>query len=191
MEARIKRILTAGVCAAIVAFAAVAAAGTPAISQESIAGTKLGLSVRTYKKLIGKPSYKAPLNLPLGQTDQLWSRLVFSRLSVYFPPKKTRAAVIATWERRYKTAAGLGPCSRIDDLKLTYGNRLKPAKLATKHGVVYAYTLGKNLLFESLNHSYVEVVALYNGSDPNVRKPGGSLDLAFHVALSTRACRRD
>jgi hypothetical protein len=174
----------------MVALATVADARTPTITQESIAGAKLGLSARTYEKLIGKHFYRAPLNLPPGQPTG-WSRLVFSRLSVYFPPKKTLAAVIATWDRRYKTAAGLGPCSLIDDLKLTYGNRLKPAKIATKHRVVYAYTLGKNLLFESLNHSYVEVVALYNGSDPNVGKPGGSLDLAFHIALSTRTCNRD
>jgi hypothetical protein len=173
-----------------VAFTNVAAAETPAITQESIAGAKLGLSARTYKKLIGKPALRLPLNRPLGQPTG-WSQLVFPRLSVYFPPKRTRGAVITTWDKRYKTAAGVGPCSTLNELKLAYGDQLKPAKLATKHGVVYAYTLGKNLLFESLNHSYVEVVALYNGSDPNVGKPGGSFDLAFHVALSTRTCHRD
>lgn len=49
---------------------------------------------------------------------------------------------------------------------------------------MFAYTLGKNLIFASNNHIYVEVVGLYNGSDPNVGKPGGSLSWAGYISLS-------
>jgi hypothetical protein len=56
---------------------------------------------------------------------------------------------------------------------------------------VYAYTLGKNLIFASNSpHTIVEVVGLYNGSDPSVGKPGGTLSYAGGIALTERACRR-
>jgi hypothetical protein len=43
---------------------------------------------------------------------------------------------------------------------------------------LFAYTLGKNVIFASNNQSYVEVVGLYDGSDPDVEIPGSSLSLA-------------
>jgi hypothetical protein len=176
-----------------VAFATVAAAETQGITQESIGGAKLGLSARTYKKLLGKPDLKLPLYQPSGNKPTGWSHLVFAKrgLNVYFAPRKTRGAVITTWNSRYKTAAGLGPCSTIAELKLTYGNQLRPSKFNTIHGVVFAYTLGKNLIFASNNLSYVEVVGLYNGSDPKVGKSGGSLSWAGYITLSERTCHRD
>jgi hypothetical protein len=195
---RIKRILTAAVCASIAACLTAAVTVTAArphgITQESIGGAKLGLSARTYKQLLGKPVLRLPLYRPSGQPSG-WSRLVFPKrgLSVYFAPKKIRGAVITTWNRSYKTAAGLGPCSTITELKLAYGNQLKPSKFDTIHGVmyVYAYTLGKNLIFASNNQGYVEVVGLYNGSKSNVAKAGSSLSWARYITLSDRTCRRD
>lgn len=163
---------------------------TPPITQTSIGGAKLGLSASAYKRLLGKPNFKLPLNDPAGKPTG-WSRLVFLNVTVYFPSRKTRGAVVTTWARSYKTAAGMGPCSTLTDLRLAYGNRLKPSKFNTQHGVVFAYTLGKNLIFASNNKSYVEAVGLYNGSDPNVGKPGGSLSWAGYITLSERACHRD
>lgn len=193
MEARIKRILTAAVSASIVAFATVAVAETRGFTQESIGGAKLGLSARAYKMLLGKPVFRAPLFTPARVQPTGWSYLVFGKreLSVYFAPQKDRGAVITTWSRSYKTAAGVGPCSTIAELKLAYGNRLKSSKFSTFHGVVHAYTRRRNLIFESTNHSYVEAVGLYNGGDPNVEKPGGSLYWAAHIALVARTCHRD
>jgi len=184
------RIVTAAACLAIVAFATAADARTPPITQTSIGGAKLGLSASAYKRLLGKPNFKLPLNDPAGKPTG-WSRLVFLNVTVYFPPRKTRGAVVTTWARSYKTAAGTGPCSTLTDLRLAYGNRLKPSKFNTQHGVVFAYTLGKNLIFASNNKSYVEAVGLYNGSDPNVGNPGGSLSWASYITLSERACHRD
>jgi hypothetical protein len=176
--------------AVFVVVATVASAGTLAITQQSIGGAKLGLSERTYKKLLGKPNFKQPVDDPWGRPSH-WSRLVFARLSVYFAPKRIRGTVITTWDKGYKTAAGLGPCSTLSELKLAYGNRLKPSKFNTQHGVVFAYTLGKNLIFASENHSYVQTVGLYNGSDPHVGQPGGSLSWAGWITLSERDCHRD
>jgi hypothetical protein len=191
---RIKRTAAIALaCAPIVALAAVAAAETPAITQQSIDGARLGLSARNYKKLLGKPVLKAPLLQPGSGQPTGWSQLVFWKrgLSVSFAPKGNRGAVIMTWNRSYKTSAGLGPCSTIAELKLAYGSKLKPSKFSTFGGFVHGYILGRNLIFGSTNYSYVEVIGLYNGSDPNVGKPGGSLSWASRIALSARTCHRD
>ncbi|MBA3736027.1 MAG: hypothetical protein H0W90_12680 [Actinobacteria bacterium] len=175
---------------ALMVVATIAAAGTSAITQESIGGLRIGLTARAYTKLLGKPAYQQPFSDPALST---WKRLVYAKrgLSIHFPPKKSRSAVITTWNSSYKTAAGVGPCATITELKLAYGSRLKPSKFNTQHGVVYAYTLGKNLIFASNSpHSIVEVVGLYNGSDPNVEQPGGTLAYAGGIALTERACRR-
>jgi hypothetical protein len=191
---RIKRTAAIALaCAPIVAFAAVAAAETPAITQESIGGVRLGLSARNYEKLLGKPVIKASLLQPSSGQPTGWSQLVFWKrgLSVSFAPKENRGAVITTWNRSYKTSAGLGPCSTIAELKLAYGNQLKPSKFSTYGGFVHAYTLGKNLIFGSANYSYAEVVGLYNGVAPSARKPGGYLSWASRIARSSRTCHRD
>ena len=70
------RIVTAAACLAIVAFATAADARTPPITQTSIGGAKLGLSASAYKRLLGKPNFKLPLNDPAGKPTG-WSRLVF------------------------------------------------------------------------------------------------------------------
>jgi hypothetical protein len=180
------------VCASIVAFATAAAAETPGITQESIGGAKLGLSP-THTKSCSDPPLGVPLYNALGNKPTGWSRLIFGNrgLGVYFAPRKKRGAVVTTWNRSYRTAAGFGPCSTITELKLAYGNQLKPSKFNTQHGFVFAYTLGKNLIFATSNHHYVEVVGLYNGSDPNVGKPGGSLSWAGYITLSERVCHRE
>ena len=165
-------------------------AASPGITQNSIAGLKLGLSPATYKKLVGAPAIKLTLTDPDNKPTGFW-RLAFPNLSVYFQPKKSRGGVvITTWDTSYKTALGIGPCSTLSELKLAYGNRLKPSKFNTQHGVVYAYTVGKNLIFATPNHSWVDVVGLYNGSDANAGKSGGSLPWAGYIVLSERTCHR-
>ncbi len=157
--------------------------------QRSIAGARIGLPASSYTKLLGGPSYKHAVPELPGH----WSRLVFGPrgLSVYFKGKETGSAVIATWDRKYRTAAGVGPCSTLSELKLAYGSQLKPSKFNTQHGVVYAYTVGKNLIFSVANQSDVGVVDLYNGSDPKVEKPGGSRSYAGAISLIERTCHRD
>jgi hypothetical protein len=77
--------------------------------------------------------YNALGNKPTG-----WSHFIFGNrgLGVSFAPKKKRGAVVTTWNRSYTTAAGFGPCSTITELKLAYGNQLKPSKFNTQHGFV-------------------------------------------------------
>jgi hypothetical protein len=184
-----KRIVLTAVCVFVVSGVMAAAAAAPAITQRSIDGARIGLRASSYTRLFGKPSYKDTVpDLPTH-----WSRLVFGPrgLSVYFKGSRPAAADIATWNRTYKTAAGVGPCSTLSELKLAYGAQLKPSKFNTQHGVVYAYTVGKNLIFSVENHSYVGVVVLYNGSDPRVNKPGGSRSYAGAISLIERTCHRE
>jgi hypothetical protein len=108
---------------------------------------------------------------------------------VYFSNRANKGVVTATWNKAYGTAAGVGPCSPIWRLQVSYPTRLlRPSKFNTIHSVVFAYTLGKDLIFASNNLRTVEAVGLYDGSDPHVDKPGGSLSYAGFITLSETRC---
>jgi hypothetical protein len=160
------------------------AATKPGITQTAIAHARLGLSAAAYKHLLGKPTFTDKLSQPDG-----WTKLLFGRrrLAVYFDSTR-HAVLITTWNPAYKTAARVGPCTTVSRLKAIYGSRLKPSKFNTQNGIVYAYTVGKNLIFATNGEETVHTVGLYDGSDPNVDKPGGSLSYAGFLALSEAAC---
>jgi hypothetical protein len=148
----------------VAATAAVAAAGTtrPAIRQSSIAKARLGLSAGSYQTLFGNSGTPQTLSEPDG-----WSELYFAdkKVGVYFADGPTgTGTVITTWNRRFKTGKGVGPCSTVKRLKRVYGHALKPSKFNTIHGVVYAWTIGKNLIFATNGDARVHVVGLYDGS---------------------------
>jgi hypothetical protein len=180
------KITVIAVAIATVAVAVTAqAAISPAINQSWIAHARLGLSEDAYRTLLGLPVVKQPLDAPDG-----WWRLNFTqrKLGVYFNDENT-GQVVTTWNKAYRTKAGVGPCSTIKRLKKVYGKRLKPSKFSVLAGVVYAWRLGPNLLFASNDHRTVQTVALYDGSDPDVNKPGGSLSIAGFLALNEAHCR--
>jgi hypothetical protein len=171
--------------AAAIAVAAGGATIRPSITQGSIAHTRLGLPEDAYRTLLGSPVVKESLDAPDG-----WWRLSFSRrkLNVYFDDSNM-GQVVTTWNKAYRTKAKVGPCSTIKRLKKVYGKRLRPSKFNVVSGVVYAWRLGKNLLFATNNHRTVQTIALYNGSDPDVNKPGGSLSIAGYLAINEAHCR--
>jgi hypothetical protein len=166
------------------------AAKAPVITQESIAGAKLGLTASAYKQLLGKPvhKYRGTPGNP-GQPEDRW-RLVFPKrkVSVYFVDGTNAGTEVSTWNKAYKTAAGIGPCSTIKQLKRAYGKRLKQSPFNTVKGIAYAWTVGKNLIFASNDRHVVEAIGLYDGSDPHVAEPGGSLSYAGFVTLSETRC---
>jgi len=143
-----------------------ASAATPArISQTSIAGAKLGLSASAYKKLLGTPSrYDVP---PRGfQDPENYTRLVFSKrkVAVYFKDGVDRGVEITTWNKAHKTAAGVGPCSSVAELKAAHSNAVKPHRWSTQNGNSYAYTLGKNIILASNDLVTVSAVAIFSAS---------------------------
>ncbi len=166
------------------------AASAPPITQASIAGVRLGMPASAYKRILGKPFHYTNGTPDNPGQPKHYSRLVFPKkqVSVYFSNRANKGVVIATWNKAYRTAAGVGPCSPIWRLRASYGTRVKPSKFNTIHSVVYAYTLGKNLIFATNNLTTVEAVGLYDGSDPHVDRPGGSLSYAGFITLSETRC---
>lgn len=162
-----RRLLAA---ALLVAAPAASAAARAAITPSSIAGAKLGLSAPAYKRILGAPAVK-------GELEGGFSRLTFPRrkTEVYFRRIGTAGPgyVVATWNRSYRTAEGVGPCSTVARLKAAYGARLKPF---TVEGRVVAYALG-SLIFTVEGARRVKVVALGKGRR------------ATFIALNVTECR--
>ena len=164
-------------------------AGPPSISQTAIAGAKLGQFATAYKQRFG--SWREDIFvLPNFRT------LIFQqpKVAVYFERKVDAGIIITTWNHAFRTATGVGPCSTIQELKSAYGSKLHPSKFNTQKGKVYAYTVGKDLLFAANGpppnpSKYVTAVALYDGSAPGANKPHGSLPFAGFVALNETNCR--
>ncbi len=148
-----------------VAWSATKASITPV----SIAGARLGLHASAYKQLLGTSVHKDVL-------ENNYSRLVFTKrkVEVYFKGKVDRAVEITTWNKAYRTSAGIGPCSSVTQLRAAYGNKLL-VWLSPGSGKVYGYILGK-LIFAANDGKHVTAVAL------------GSGQAAMYVALNVTPC---
>lgn len=192
-----RRLVTAVALSAVavaVIVPAVGAGTTPAIMPTSIAGAKLGLGANAYKALYGKPyrfeaAKGGDFKLPGFQQPSNYTRIVFPKrkTEVYFKDGIDRAVEITTWNKAYRTAGGVGPCSTFAQLKKAYGSKAKP----TPGNFGSTYFVGRSLIFE-LNppaDDRVIVVALYDGSRPDWNKPGGALLFASFVgAADTTPC---
>jgi hypothetical protein len=182
-----------GAFAVPVALAATAAAN---ITATSIAGAKLGLGKVAYKKLLGAPvRFQAALGGDMGeggfQQPSDYTRLVFTKrkMDVYFQGGVDHAIMITTWNRSYRSAEGVGPCSTLAQVKKAYGKRLKPNPGNTIGTSVFSYLVGRTLIFEFANtvahpavSKFVTSVALYDGTAPTWNQRGGTLGYASFVA---------
>ena len=176
--------------------AALAAQGAlsagPAITPTSIAGAKLGLGKVAYRKLLGTPvRFQAAgggaITDPGFQLPQDYTRLVFSnrKMDVYFQGGVDHAIQITTWNKAYRTAEGVGPCSTFARVKAAYGSRLKPDP-GNPSG---SFIVGRSLIFQLDNGAgsvvsdatRVNAVSLYDGTKPGWNKPGGPLYVASFV----------
>jgi len=190
------------VAAALVAIAVsatLAASAPPAITPTSIAGAKLGLGKVAYTRILGRPvRYQAAgggaYQDPGFQLPQDYARLFFPKRKtyVYFQDGIDHALEIVTWNKGYRTAERVGPCSSFAQVKKAYGRRLKPNRAnTTLDGTVFSYLVGRSLIFEFSDVYHggtpaedVSAVALFDGSGPGGLKPGGPLYLASYVALA-------
>ena len=180
----------AAVIGCFAVFTTASAAAPVGITQHSIGGARLGLTLAQYRHLFESRGLKLDVNNPMSRPTG-WSKWVFAHqgIAVYFRPHHKRAEIITTWNRRYRTAEGVGPCSLLDEVKLTYSKRLKPSRWNTQHGHVYAYVVGKNLMFTTNESRYIEVVGLYDGS-AGANKAGGAYPWAGYITISERPCQR-
>jgi hypothetical protein len=127
------------------------AGGAPAITPTTLGGAKVGLTKAAYKRILGKP-YR------IDYLENDYSRLVFTKrkMDVYFHGKQDAGVVVGTWNPRYKTAQGIGPCSTVRALKAGYGSRLRrvfegTAPVGYRLGaLVFALPFGTHVLSVSL-----------------------------------------
>ena len=132
----------------------------PTITPSAIDGLSLGKTNAAYKHLLG-PVWREDIaqipNMPL---------LIFQsrKLAVYFDKQGGTGVEITTWSPRFRTAAGIGPCSSVKELKRAYGSALKISKHNVQHGVVSAYTVGHLIFGTNLGAPFVTAVALYRST---------------------------
>jgi hypothetical protein len=160
------------------------------ISQSSIAGVSLGLQRSDYERLFGRKAlqgiYRAPETLKgiYGASRVSLSYLDWygHRFAAYFGPAGGGAILIDTWNKAYRTAAGVGPGTPVARLKAVYGERLRQSPLMAPD----AYELGSHLVFAvDENDAYVSSVALYRGPTRQYRyRNGVGLPFAADVARS-------
>ena len=169
------------VCIAALSLATAASAATVAIGPHTIAGAKLGKGAAAYKTLLGSRMHVDQPPNGFAQPDN-YTRLVFTKrkMYVYFKDGIDRATIITTWNKAYKTAAGIGPCSTVEELKQAYGSKLKPSKWNTQNGSTYVYTMGDRL-FAAADLVHVTAVGLYDSKAPGANKGGGALPFAGFI----------
>ncbi len=163
-------------------------AGPPAITQTSIAGVRLGSTEAAYKQRFG--GYK---QLVLTESDPPIPGLSFGQpeVAVYFRANPERADIITTWNRHLRTAAGIGPCSTIAEMKKAYGAAVRPSRYGTSPDgkTVTSYVVGQNLIFVTQDQRTISALALYMGSRNNqLRKPGSPQSWANFVAAVETPC---
>ncbi|HEY2373024.1 MAG TPA: serine/threonine-protein kinase [Gaiellaceae bacterium] len=108
------------------------------------------------------------------------------RIGIYFKQPGGSSIILTTWNKHYRTAAGVGPCTSIGRLKAVYGNALRPSPTNTLHGKTYAYIIG-HLIFgangpEGHPSRTVTAVGVYRGT---------TLAYAAFVTLSEPTCGAD
>lgn len=152
------------------------------ISPRGFTNAPLGLMADDYKAIFGigwREDRFVPPNFPV--------LYYFDRgFGIYFDRPGGKAIIMTTWNRHYRTAAGVGPCSTIARVKAVYGNALRPSRPNTVKGVVYAYRVGR-VIFAANGPTgrpskTVTAVGVYRGT---------TLGYAGYVALSEPSCGAD
>jgi serine/threonine-protein kinase len=211
-RSRRRRMLLAGVALLVAGGAALGgilatrsdstSAGPPAITETSIASAPLGLRVAGYTNLLGEPDLRVDQPKEVkGFPSTQYPTLVFLRqkVAVYFPDGfESNAKIITTWNKDFRTAAGVGPCSTIDGLKAAYGDKVRPDYYGTVGRKHFMYDVGKNLLFATgglpvrppVPSNHVRAVGLFDGSAPGADEDHGARSFAgFVTGNETPDCR--
>jgi protein kinase-like protein len=170
--------------------------GAALVSQSAIDGVRLGMTIPHVKRLLGSP-WREDVEKASG-----FRILIFHqrRLAVYFDGKPARSIVVTTWNRDFRTAAGVGPCSSIAEFRRAYGAAFRASRWNRVGGVQYGYTVGRNLFVARIavpqrTSDTVGVVALFDGDGPKndgkgVNVDSGTLPFAGYIALSETMCSR-
>lgn len=126
------------------------------ITQTAIHGVTLGHKAPWYRNRLGPG---------VASTDKYskYAELHFQQpeIATYSPRAGEPAVVVTTWYRNYRTAAGIGPCSTLAEMRRAYGDRLTPDVHLTHGNTVSGWNLGKNIIFETQDHRTISAVVLY------------------------------
>jgi hypothetical protein len=166
MVRRRMRVAIVIVAAALAAPLAVAAQ-PPGITPTSIAGVRLAMTRAQATARMSPP-------VRIDRLEDGYLRLVSPgrKVESYFRTGTPGVAVVATWNRRLRTAEQIGPCSTVAALRRAYGSRLVPFR---QGGRIVAYRLGR-LIFTVEGGKKVGVVGLGLGRQ------------AMYVALNSTEC---
>ena len=95
------------------------------ISQAAIAGATLGQTEKAYKQLYG-PGWRSDV-----LTEPNFPALIFvyRKQSIYFDPDTRRSIIVTTWNPEHRTAAGVGPCSSLEELEVGLRQRAEAVPL--------------------------------------------------------------
>ena len=111
-------------------------------------------------------------------------------IAVYFPARGKPAHIIDTWNKDFRTAKGIGPCSTLSAMKAAYGKRAFTNFSGTSpDGKTHTeWQLGRNILFETQDQRTISTVVLFKGV--RVEKHGGSpRDFANYIGANETACK--
>ena len=150
-------------------------AGPVTITPTSIGGAKLGDTDVALQRLWGNQYRKLTLDFPAN-----YALLTYGgrALTAYFIGTSNKTVEITTANSGDRTAEGIGPCSSVAALKKVYGTRLKPNPHMEHKGVVFAYTVGKHMVFTvgpTSNPTRVDTVALFSNNRANNLASAGFL----------------
>jgi predicted Ser/Thr protein kinase len=152
------------------------------ITPRGFVNAPLGLKSNEYKAIFGV-GWREDVFVP----PQFPVLYYFDRgIGIYFDHPGGSSIIMTTWNRHYRTAAGVGPCTSIGRLKAVYGNALRPSPDNTLHGKPYAYVIG-HLIFGANGppghpSPTVTSVGVYRGT---------TLSFAAFVTLSEPTCGAD
>jgi tRNA A-37 threonylcarbamoyl transferase component Bud32 len=152
------------------------------ITPRGFADAPLGLKYNDYKSIFG-----------VGYRDDVFATPNFPvlyyfdrKLGIYFRRLGGNSIIETTWNKHYRTAAGVGPCTSITRLKHVYGNALRPSPANTSHGQAYAYVIGHMVFGANGPPGHpsptVTAVGIYRGI---------SLAFAGFVTLNEPSCGAD
>ena len=152
------------------------------ITPRGFVNAPLGLKETEYKAIFGV-GWREDVFVP----PQFPVLYYFDRnFGIYFKKPGGPSIIMTTWNKHYRTAAGVGPCTPIRVLKNVYGNALQPSRASIVDGKVYAYTVGPVIFGDNgpPGHpsSRVTSVGVYRGT---------SLDYAAYVTLNEPTCGAD